>query len=131
MKISNRARIITVFAYMAVIFILSSMPGDKLAGRKLPVSDKLLHAGEYLLFGTLIAWAIIKDTASPVSLRKIGLVLAIGCGYALLDEFHQYFVPNRDMEFFDFAADTVGIILGTGLYVLIIRQWISKQPNVS
>ncbi len=130
MKISNRARIIIVFAYMAMIFLLSSLPGDRLAGKQLPVSDKLLHLGEYFIFGTLIAWAIIKDTEFPGNLGKIGLVIAIGWGYALLDEFHQYFVPNRDMEFLDFGADALGIILGTGLYLLITNKWIAKPRNI-
>jgi VanZ family protein len=33
-----------------------------------------------------------------------------------LDEFHQYFIPRRSVEFFDVIADAIGILIGLFLY---------------
>jgi VanZ family protein len=40
-----------------------------------------------------------------------------------VDEFHQYFVPNRTLSFWDFTADVIGILLGIGL----ARRWDRKR----
>ncbi|MFI5144557.1 MAG: VanZ family protein, partial [Ignavibacteria bacterium] len=43
--------------------------------------------------------------------------------YGASDEFHQYFIPGRDCEFFDWVGDTVGAILA----VLAIKYFLSKK----
>ena len=41
--------------------------------------------------------------------------------YAISDEFHQYFVSGRSCEFSDMLLDFAGGIIGTLVYVLIIK----------
>jgi VanZ family protein len=43
--------------------------------------------------------------------------------YGASDEFHQYFVPGRDCEFFDWVGDTTGAIFA----VLAIKYFLSKK----
>jgi VanZ family protein len=38
--------------------------------------------------------------------------IIIGSMYGLSDEFHQYFVEGRTMDFWDWIADSIGVTLG-------------------
>jgi VanZ family protein len=40
------------------------------------------------------------------------VVFAVGTCYAATDEFHQWFVPGRQCDVFDFLSDAVGVIAG-------------------
>jgi len=56
----------------------------------------------------------------PAPLTKGGWVApAVGMAYAVLDELHQGFVPNRTLSFGDFTADVAGILAGFWL----ARRW--------
>jgi VanZ family protein len=47
-------------------------------------------------------------------------------GYALLDEYHQSFVPSRTASIFDSLIDSVG-----GLVALIVIRWRAALPQNS
>jgi len=44
------------------------------------------------------------------------LLLLIGVGYGALDEWHQSFVPGRDVSVADWGADIAGMIIGLLLF---------------
>ncbi|MFP4459191.1 MAG: VanZ family protein [Candidatus Zixiibacteriota bacterium] len=48
----------------------------------------------------------------------------ICASYSALDEIHQYFVPNRNSDIYDFIADLVGILMS--LLIILIHK---KQSN--
>jgi len=48
-------------------------------------------------------------------------ILFAAC-YGCLDEVHQYFVPERNADWLDAAADTVGGIAGVLLYSRLITR---------
>lgn len=59
-----------------------------------------------------------SSTLTP--LTKGGWIApAVGIAYAVLDELHQSFVPNRTLSFGDFTADVIGILAGFWL----ARRW--------
>ena len=80
-------------------------------------SDWVLHGVEYGVFGILLA----KALRSTWELRSIPwlffVTLFLGTAYALSDEWHQSFVPNRHASAHDVAADAIGISVGTCLWV--------------
>ena len=54
--------------------------------------------------------------------KKVIISLIIGVIYAISDEFHQSFIPDRSSSFFDVIIDTSGVIFG----ILIARRFNKK-----
>ena len=48
--------------------------------------------------------------------QRIALALVICVLFAMLDEFHQLFVPGRGAQVKDVIIDTTGAIVGIGVY---------------
>jgi VanZ family protein len=94
----------------------SLVPGDKLPS--LDVSDKLLHAGSYFL---LMIWfaGLYRRAFHPL----IGLVLlALG---ATLDLF-QGMTVTRSFDPRDIVANSLGILAGLVLSVLLLEGWCQR-----
>ncbi len=115
---------------MGLIFILSSVPGDDLPLPQFPFSDKVAHFITYGLLGALIAFragltGLFRRTppvppSIPQPLTRGGWIAPlVGVAYAAFDEFHQSFVPNRNMSLGDFLVDVAGLLLGFWL----ARRW--------
>jgi VanZ family protein len=100
-----------VAAYLGLIFYLSSRPQ---AGWARDYPDYLLHAIEYLGLALLVARALNDGLITPVPSRRLALAWVLCVAYAVSDEFHQAFVPNRSSDWRDVAADAVGAAAGLG-----------------
>jgi len=74
--------------------------------------DKLQHLLAYGALGVAVGlWA------SPVFWKRRPVLVLLwvtlaGSAYGAIDEFHQYFVPGRDCNVWDWIADTLGVFLG-------------------
>lgn len=99
--------------WMAVIFILSSIPGPNLPILPFPGFDKLAHAGEYAVLGLSLALAFEKRWV---------IAFIIGSAYGLLDEIHQLFVPLREFDLLDLSSDIVGVVIGI-LCLLLLKKY--------
>ena len=101
---------------MAFIFALSSiatppaLPGGV---------DKDLHALLYAGLGSLVVRASSGGWRRPVVARTVLLATLFCALYGVSDEFHQWFVPPRQVEALDVVADTVG----GGLAALALYTW--------
>ncbi len=105
-----------VIAYLILITLVSSLPGDKIPPLGLKFGDKVVHALEFGLLGILMFRALrFPRLIVPVPYRA---TLVLGMLFAVVDEFHQYFVPGRYCAFGDFLADTIGIALFAGISAL-------------
>jgi VanZ family protein len=75
---------------------------------------KNAHAFEYLILSILIANALfvnkIKGRAS------LPIIMFICLLYAVLDEFHQSFIPGRSALVNDILIDFAGSLIGIGIY---------------
>ncbi len=115
-------RYLPVLAMMAVIFFLSSQPGDSFQLPDVPDIDKLLHS---LVYGTLAATALFAVPAG-FARRRPGmaavLVVLFCLVYGISDEFHQSFVPGRTPSVWDLAADVLGASLVSAAWYLLGRQ---------
>ncbi len=98
-------------AYMAAMLFLSSLPGREVA--RFGLSLFLLNLGHVPLFAGL-AWVTLSAFVGPTRGRVI-LTAAICLLFAVLDEWHQSFVPGRVAALGDVMADAGGITLGIAL----------------
>ena len=98
-----------------VIFFLSaqSHPEDQLPLFLFKeVSDKVLHAVEYGIFA-LLCYRAFRWGAGPVVARQAAVLTIVTASvFGLTDEVHQFFVPFRDSSWQDWAADTIGAVIG-------------------
>jgi len=78
--------------------------------------DKVGHFLEFGLMGFLLAIGFF-NALSVSSSTKFVLTLGSGLILAILDEFHQWFVPFRNSDLKDILADAAGLILG----ILVFR----------
>ena len=104
-----------VFAYAGLIFLVSSIPGEKIP-RLFNFQELVFHSLEYLVFALLInrAWRVYFPHHSLY--RRFFLIFTFALIYAIIDELHQAFVPGRDTSLTDIGYDGVGIIVGNILY---------------
>jgi len=79
---------------------------------------KLAHLSEYALLGILAARAFRTSPRTLFQHKWFWFSLFLIVGYALLDEYHQYFVPSRTPSVFDSLIDSIG-----GLVALSVIRW--------
>lgn len=90
---------------------------------------KLAHFAEYALLGFLAARAFRGSPRPGLQRRWFPASLALIVVYALLDEYHQSFVPSRTGTVYDSFIDMAGGL--TALIVVARRGWFgraSKSP---
>jgi VanZ family protein len=102
--------IIALVAYCALIFYLSSLPGNSLPN--LPVSDKIIHFFLYLGLGLLITYFFYSLKFFNSRLKIIMITSGFIALYGLSDEIHQLFVVGRDFDVLDLFVDIIGGFAG-------------------
>lgn len=104
---------------------------DKITDQETPISEKeiivknssfyvrkIAHITEYLILGFLM-FNLLKQ----YSVTNIYYAIILCILYSCTDEFHQLFINGRSGSFRDVLIDTIGILLGTYLYkILIIKK---------
>ena len=117
--------LLLAIAWAGVIFYLSSQPGID-TPLLFPGQDKLFHLIAFGLLGFLLMGSM-QTTNSGYRTGHVWIVVALVATYGVLDEFHQYFVPGRSVEFYDALADAAGGLLGAwGMYYLV-RVLVSRR----
>jgi len=115
------------FAWMGIIFILSSIPGNYFPEQPFDLFDKLVHA---CLFG-ILTYLIYRgfqyqDKSAFFKNFSIAIAFLICVIYGIIDELHQEYVPGRSPDITDALAD----ILGGGfvsLYLLFFNYRKTKR----
>lgn len=74
------------------------------------------HMFQYAVLAFLLARALVWK--GNLSRKHILQAFSISVVFAISDEIHQYFVPNRACQLFDVFLDTVGVIIGLTAFVL-------------
>ncbi|MBI4366623.1 MAG: VanZ family protein [Deltaproteobacteria bacterium] len=97
-----------VVGYAAVLFFLSSLPGSDVPPRY-PGIDKIAHAVLYAGFAYVLVRAMC-GRAFCCSRRAACWVVVIAAAYGVTDEWHQAFVPGRDVSAWDWLADVCGAV---------------------
>jgi VanZ family protein len=86
------------------------------------ITRKLAHFTEYAILGFLAARAFRTSPRPAISQRWFLICATLIVVYALMDEYHQSFVPSRTASIFDSLIDMAG-----GLTALIIVQRRSRR----
>ena len=97
-----------------ILWLFPSTSPDTLAFVNV-ITRKIAHITEYAILGFLAARAFRTSPHPTLKRRWFWICLALVVVYALLDEYHQSFVPSRTSSIVDSMIDTAG-----GLTALII-----------
>jgi VanZ family protein len=105
---------------MLIIFCFSSRPAPE-AVKAVPIYEgiKLVHLAEYGILALLFIWALFKThgqkTRNNFSLNKILLIaVLLTTAYGVIDEAHQYFVPERTAKLIDVFTDFLAALAVCG-----------------
>jgi len=84
--------------------------------------DKFQHLLAYWALATAAGFWIYPAFWRRRPFFSLLIITLIASGYGAIDEFHQYFVPGRNCNVWDWIADTLGACLGA----LAVRPLITK-----
>jgi len=93
------------------------------------ITRKVAHFTEYAILGLLAARAFRGSPRSGLRSRWFIVSLVLIIAYALIDEYHQSFVPSRTASIYDSFIDMAGGL--TALIIVWRRGWFagaSKSP---
>src|SRR5664279_5086729 len=109
-----------------IIFILLALPGMMLPNEQhfsIPHLDKLVHI---VLFGSFVfLWSFYFSTKTENGnlRRKYLRITIIACLYGIgMELVQKYFIPNRDFDLLDIAADIAGAIGGYVVVGMVITR---------
>jgi VanZ family protein len=114
-----------VALYASLIFYLSSQshPEEYIPEFVLlELSDKVLHAIEYALLGVLCYRAFRHAAGTWGGQYAVLLAIVATMAYGVTDEWHQAFVPFREPDRWDLAADLLGT-LGS----VLASAWVDRR----
>ncbi|HKP81498.1 MAG TPA: VanZ family protein [Pyrinomonadaceae bacterium] len=109
---SNTSRIIGPL----VLWLFPNTSAETLATIQF-FTRKIAHFTEYAILGLLAARAFCTSPNPAISRRWFWISAALIIVYALIDEYHQSFVPSRTASIFDSFIDMSG-----GLVALIFLR---------
>ena len=92
---------------------------DKVLSKIEHIVRKLAHFSLYTSVGFLTMSLML--TYRFINKQRIILSLCIGITYAITDEIHQMYVPNRGPSFGDVLIDTTGVIFGITIVIIGIK----------
>jgi len=108
--------LITVFGAVA-IFYMSSLTFEGVSYTT-NINSILYHFFAFFFFASFLYISSLKGKKKYSFLI---LALIISLLYAILDEFHQFFVPGRNSSIVDFFIDSLGIMLASMIYAIRIE----------
>jgi VanZ family protein len=97
--------------WAALIFVLSSVPGQSLPPLPAWNFDKVVHALVYAILGGLCLLALRRGSRLSRG-RAVALAALAATLYGISDELHQLLTPGRSADVLDVVADAVGAIVG-------------------
>jgi VanZ family protein len=114
-------------AWAALLFSLSTK-STLPPVMSLPGLDKVVHASAYAMLAALLLYGARGGRdRDPVLGRAAWACAWMASLYGVSDELHQYFVPGRSCDVFDWVADSVGAGLVVYFYLRGQRQLQSRR----
>jgi len=86
--------------------------------------DKLAHGTVYAVLALLLAWGLARAFPGWSRARVLAVAFLLPLAYGVSDEFHQHFVPGRDVEVLDVVADATGALL-----VVAFLGWLGRRSR--
>jgi VanZ family protein len=116
---SNTSRIIEPL----VLWLFPNTTADQLATIHF-LTRKLAHFTEYAILALLAARAFWTSPSPTLKRQWFWISLALIVVYALIDEYHQSFVPSRTASIGDSFIDMAGGLTA----LLVLRTRLRSQP---
>jgi len=91
--------------------------------------DKLQHLLAYGALGFTAGFWIYPAFWRRRPVLSLLITMLVSSGYGAIDEFHQYFVPGRDCNVWDWIADTLGAFLGALAVMLLFKKTKLGETN--
>jgi VanZ family protein len=107
--------------YCLLIFSLSAQ-SDLASVSPVAIPDKIAHLLEYSGFGFLLMRLLRYLEPEAEYVKHLIWVLSAALIYGLSDEFHQYYVPNREFSWMDLLADGAGGYLGARVWMILAEK---------
>lgn len=122
---------VPAIAVMATIFVLSSQSGLRVSED--PAVDKPFRVTGHLLAYALLAALLLAALSRGRRPRSRDVLIAFGLtvAYALTDEWHQSFVPNRTGRLDDVVTDAIGALIGLAVAWLTINRWADRRERAA
>ena len=98
--------------YSSAIFFMSSRGVPKVARSNVLHLDKVEHFLAYALWSWICSSALTLSWPRSAWRRTFFLAGTLGALYGATDELHQWFVPERESDLADLAADVMGALAG-------------------
>ena len=118
----EKRRIFSAFMMLllgAEIFYVSSIPGST-SGAGFPLIPVIYHLSVFFLFSFFLFFSI--KGKKEIKFGYAISALLISLIYAILDEFHQSFVPLRSPSSGDILTDLAGISFSILISIFISRK---------
>ena len=145
MKIKKSISWLLVLVWMGIIFFLSAQSGPESGALSSNLTEQMVallkqfnldigvqlgsfesilrtnaHFIAYFILGILVFNALRRDDEAPYH-KSFVRAFVISVLYAVSDEFHQYFVPERAAELKDVLVDSAGALSGILIFFLILK----------
>jgi VanZ family protein len=91
--------------------------------------DKLQHLLAYLVLAASFVFWFSPDQRRFHRLRTFLLLVFVSSLYGVIDEIHQFYVPGRDCNVWDWIADTLGAFMGAGAALLADRLALRRNAR--
>ncbi len=103
--------------WAAIIFALSSL--STLPAPPGGFTDKHAHLTVYGVLGALLVWGLTDRSLAGTTWRIAAAAVVLATLYGASDEWHQSFVPGREVSALDLAADGAGAAIAA----VALRAW--------
>lgn len=114
--------------FSILIYYFSSLSRIAFLPPKIWDYDKIVHFSIYFFYGLSSIIFVYRFFVNKYNISKIlFFAVLIGVIFAASDEFHQSFTPNRNSDFYDFFADSLGIFLSVLIFNLILKNWKKRK----
>jgi|SRR5579862_3167954 len=107
--------------WVGAILTATSIPGRFIPAIGPAQTDKAVHLTMYGVLAFLIARSL-DDPARPSRIRAAIVALLVCSAMGAADEWHQLYIPGRDADVADWAADSVGGLVGAASWLLKTRK---------
>lgn len=103
--------------WATIILILTSIPTIPNELFLFDLADKVYHVLAYAPLGFFLMKAFHENTFG--SWPPFQNTFFFGSIFGLADEVHQYFIPGRFFDLYDWLADSTGILIGCVAFILL------------
>jgi VanZ family protein len=111
-------RVIPLLLYLSGIYAMSCVPGPSVP---VVVDDRIAHTLEYFGLGALLLFAFAPHVSYRLRAAHGVTAVAMAGLWGVSDEFHQSFVPLRDVSLKDLSFDLLGATLAVVIILAGIR----------